>query len=125
MKTIVTDNQELLEVLTEQGISITCNEDMQMVISDEDAKLIPGLVEEYAPAASMDYTIEDMNTYDVVFNDDSNSNSKGFEASLDYCKDYIQTYNGTDESYFADYKGGTVSIMCNETEEEVYSELVK
>lgn len=58
MKTIVTSNQELLEVLEEQGISITCNEDMQMVVSDEDAELIPGVVEQYAPAASMDYVIE-------------------------------------------------------------------
>ncbi len=58
MKTITTSNQELLEVLEEQGISITCNEDMQMVVSDEDAELIPGVVEQYAPAASMDYVIE-------------------------------------------------------------------
>lgn len=58
MKTITTSNQELLEVLEEQGISITCNEDMQMVISDEDAELIPSVVEQYAPAASMDYVIE-------------------------------------------------------------------
>lgn len=58
MKKIVTSNQELLEVLEGQGISITCNEDMEMVISDEDAELIPGIVDEYAPAASMDYVIE-------------------------------------------------------------------
>lgn len=58
MKTITTSNQELLEVLEKQGISITCNEDMQMVISDEDAELIPSVVEQYAPAASMDYVIE-------------------------------------------------------------------
>ena len=58
MKTITTSNQELLEVLEEQGISITCNEDMQMVVSDEDAELIPGVVEQYASAASMDYVIE-------------------------------------------------------------------
>ena len=29
-----------------------------MVISDEDAELILGIVEEYAPAALMDYVIE-------------------------------------------------------------------
>lgn len=45
-------------------------------------------------------------TYNVVFNDDTNSNDKGFEQTLDYCKNYISTYNGTNESYFADYKGG-------------------
>lgn len=63
-------------------------------------------------------------TYNVVFNDDNDSNDKGFEQTLDYCKNYIDTYNGTNESYFADYKGGIVQIVCNETEEVVYEEEV-
>ena len=63
-------------------------------------------------------------TYTVVFNDDNDSNDKGFEQTLDYCKNYIATYNGTNESYFADYKGGIVQIVCNETEEVVYEEEV-
>ena len=68
---------------------------------------------------------DDEYTYDVVFNDDTDSNSKGFNSSFDYCKDYIRMYNGTNESYFEDYKGGTVQIVCNETEEVVYEEDVK
>ena len=64
-------------------------------------------------------------TYDIVFNDDNNSNNKGFKESLDNCKDYIDQYNGTDFSYFSDYKGGTVSIVCNETGETVYEETIK
>lgn len=64
-------------------------------------------------------------TYDVQFDDNESSNSKGWRESYDYCKDYIERYNGTNESYFADYKGGIVSIVCNETGEEVYSEKVK
>lgn len=64
-------------------------------------------------------------TYDIVFNDDDNSNSKGLEESLEYCKKYIQTYNGTSYSYFADYKGGTVSVVCNENGETVYQETIK
>ena len=68
---------------------------------------------------------DDEYTYDVVFNDDTDSNSKGFNSSFDYCKDYICMYNGTNESYFEDYKGGTVQIVCNETEEVVYEEDVK
>ena len=39
--------------------------------------------------------------------------------------DYIKTYNGSSESYFADYKGGTVSIVNNETDEYVYNETIK
>ena len=45
-------------------------------------------------------------TYDVVFNDDCHSNSKGWKETLDY-------------------KGGVVSIVCNETDETVFDEPVK
>jgi hypothetical protein len=64
-------------------------------------------------------------TYDVVFNDDENSNSKGFAVDLDSAIAYIQANNGSNFSFFADYKGGTVSIVCNETGETVYQEDVK
>jgi len=64
-------------------------------------------------------------TYDVRFNDEEDSNSKGFRESLEYCKQYIEMYNGSNHSYFADYKGGTVSIVCNETGETVYEEMVR
>lgn len=64
-------------------------------------------------------------TYDVVFNDDTDSNSKGFKSSIEDCKKYIELNNGSNESYFADYKGGIVSVVCNETGEEVYSEEVR
>lgn len=62
-----------------------------------------------------------MKTYNVHFDDSENSNDKGFEQTIDYCKHYIDTYNGTNESYFADYKkGGFVSIVCNQTGEIVF-----
>lgn len=61
-------------------------------------------------------------TYNIHFNDTENSNDKGLNSSFDYCMNYIQNYNGTDVSYFKDYKGGEVSIVCNETEEVIYSE---
>ena len=64
-------------------------------------------------------------TYDVVFNDDCHSNSKGWKETLDYCIDYIKSNNGTDNYYFADYKGGVVSIVCNETDETVFDKPVK
>lgn len=46
-------------------------------------------------------------TYNVVFNDDLNSDQKGFAYTYDEAFHYINQYNGTNESYFADYKGGT------------------
>jgi len=65
--------------------------------------------------------MENLNqTFDIFFNDDNNSNNKGFAISLEDAKNYIKSNNGTNESYFADYKGGTVSIVCNETEETVF-----
>jgi hypothetical protein len=66
-----------------------------------------------------------MKTYDVYFNDSNDSNNKDFNESFEYCKNYIEAYNGTNESYFGDYKGGIVSIVCNETGEEVYSEDIR
>ena len=66
-----------------------------------------------------------MKTYDVYFSDATDSNNKGFNESFNYCKSYIEDYNGTDEPYFGDYNGGSVSIVCNETGEEVYSEDVR
>lgn len=64
-------------------------------------------------------------TYDIFFHDSENSNNKGFEMSLEDAKAYIRTSNGTNRSYFADYKGGIVQVVCNETgevahEEEIY-----
>lgn len=58
MKKITTNNSELLEVLVSNGIEIICNEKMEMVISDEDADKVQGIVSIYAPAASDDYVIE-------------------------------------------------------------------
>ena len=54
-------------------------------------------------------------TYDIHFNDDSNSNSKGFKETFEYCINYIKEHNGSNDSYFNDYKGGVVSILCIET----------
>lgn len=64
-------------------------------------------------------------TYDVHFNDDEDSNNKGFELTKEQCIDYINTWNGTNESYFEDYKDGVVSVVCNETGETVHEEEIK
>ena len=67
-------------------------------------------------------------TYDVYFNDEYNSNNKGFcgeHSTYESCKTYIEMFNGTNESYFADYKGGIVSIVCNETGETIYEEVIR
>lgn len=66
-----------------------------------------------------------MKTYNVVFNDSENSNDKGLKHSIDFCREYILENNGTNNSYFADYKNGSVDIVCNETSESVYNETVR
>lgn len=65
-----------------------------------------------------------MKTYDIHFNDETDSNSKGFEYSLEECKSYIESNRGTGNSYFEDYKGGTVSIVDNEMGTTVYEEVI-
>lgn len=57
MKTIYTENIELLEVLAANGINIICNDQMEMVISDIDAIRIDEIVAKYAPAAFADYVV--------------------------------------------------------------------
>ena len=57
MKEIITDNAELLEVLTSNGINIICSDDMKMMRTDADAIRIDAIVTEKAPAAFADYVI--------------------------------------------------------------------
>ena len=64
-------------------------------------------------------------TYDVVFQDDIASNCKGWHETFEYCKNYIERNNGSNKIYYADYKGGTVRIYCNETDDEVYTRQCK
>lgn len=60
------------------------------------------------------------NTYDIVFNSEESSNNKGFEITEKKAREWIkQKHQG---SYFEDYKGGTVSIICNQTQEVIYQE---
>lgn len=58
MKTIYTDNEALLDLLEEKGVRIYCNENMEMILTDDDAERVPAIVAEFAPAAINDYTIE-------------------------------------------------------------------
>ena len=60
MKKIITNNPTLLDILSENGIILICNTNMDIVISDEDAKKLDGIVKECALAASFDYTIEEV-----------------------------------------------------------------
>lgn len=60
MKTLYCNNRELLDILENNGINMICNENMQIEISDEDAEKIDSIVNEFAPAASGDYAIEDI-----------------------------------------------------------------
>jgi hypothetical protein len=63
--------------------------------------------------------------FDVFFDDNDDSNNKGFKSSLEECQSYINSNNGTNESYFKNYKGGTVSIVNIETGERVFETEIK
>jgi len=64
-------------------------------------------------------------TYDIVFDDCANSSNKGFKETLKFCKTYVKIGDERASSYFHIYKGGTVSIICNETGETVFSKTLK
>jgi hypothetical protein len=66
-----------------------------------------------------------MKTYDVHFDDNDNSNSEGFEMTFQDAVSYITRHNGTNHSYFADYKGGIISVVCNQNEKTVYQQKIK
>lgn len=53
------DNDKLLDILTDNGINLQCDENMNIVISDEDARKVEDIVEKDAPAAEFDYTLEE------------------------------------------------------------------
>lgn len=89
---------------------------------DESCGYMDVILDENTPAKNLGFYLMD---FDVHFNDSENSNNKGFELSLDEAKAYIEQYNGTNESYFKDYKGGIVSIVNIETGETVYEEEIK
>lgn len=65
-----------------------------------------------------------MRMFDIFFNDDENSNNLGFSWTFVQCREFIKMYNGTNYSYFGDYKNGTVSIVDNITGENVYNEII-
>lgn len=58
-------------------------------------------------------------TYDVIFNDDSNSNSVGIHGSIDDCMSWIDSHDGDLSTYFGDYSGGSVSIVSDNTSEVI------
>lgn len=85
MNHIITDNKELIEVLIEKGITLVCDDQMRMTLSDEDAERLPAIVEEFAPAASDDYIVETI-TYIVKWGETESLNpalkSQGLEREM-------------------------------------------
>lgn len=109
---------DLATIIEENEIDITCVEDTICKLEDNDYDLLKKLaLEAFEGGDILDVT------FDVAFNDDTSSDSKGLiNATYEECLNYIKHYNGTDESYFKDYKGGSVSIVRNETGDTLYTE---
>jgi len=66
------------------------------------------------------------NTFDIKFTHDLiiKSEKVGLKKTFEYCLKYIQLYNGSNETNFANYKNGTVCIIDSQTENIVYSEMI-
>lgn len=60
MKKYYSENNQLNEILVNNGIDLICNERMEVIISNEDAERIKEIVKDMAPAAIDDYSIEDI-----------------------------------------------------------------
>ena len=60
--------------------------------------------------------------YDVIFNDDIASNCKHINSTYECCMQWIEANRHDNTTYFADYKGGTVSIVEVNTGNYVYTE---
>lgn len=60
MKKLETNNNDLLEIIEENGIKTVCGDRMDILISDADAERIAIIVAEKASAAPMDYSIEEI-----------------------------------------------------------------
>lgn len=58
MRKFHSDNEVLMQTLIDKGINLTCNENMEIIISDEDAERIDNMVPTLCPAAMGDYSIE-------------------------------------------------------------------
>ena len=96
--------------------------DEQIIISDFSALKIKRIKEFRREV----FSIKPL-SYDLYFDADNEFDRDYLYWSKSYkeCKDYIDSYNGTNESYFADYKGGTVSIYCNELAKTVFKTEIK
>ncbi len=101
--------------------------DMDEVLSfpsEKEAEKRAKELKKYAQSKGDDQTsfsvVELEMTYDVEFNDENDTNSKGFELSRKECEDWIRS--NRDDEYFRMYAGGTVSIRCNQTEDVVMEE---
>jgi hypothetical protein len=61
-------------------------------------------------------------TFDIHFYDFYKSDCKSEEMTKNEAIQYIKDNNGSRESYWSDYVGGIVSVVCKETGETVHQE---
>ena len=85
---------------------------------DFDSSMSDAQQEEWSEFVS---SLEEL-SYDIQFNDETDSNNKGFSISMSEAKNWIEANKSDETTYFGDYKGGTVSIICNETGSVIFEE---
>lgn len=71
------------------------------------------------------FTKAQKSSCDVLFDNEFHSNSKGFSISAKECISYIKMYNGTNEPYFKDYKGGLVQVISRFDGTIIYTQTVR
>ncbi len=64
-------------------------------------------------------------TFDILFNDENNSNSKGFSLTAEQAIEKANQMLISNESYVSDYTDGTISVVCNETGATIWEKDIK
>lgn len=93
------------------------NEKIEYLVYSQPYRVFKVKLYETHIAAFNEYT-----EYDVVFNDDTASNCKHINSTYECCMQWIEANRHDNTTYFADYKGGTVSIVEVNTGNYVYTE---
>lgn len=115
-----TQAEELKKAIEDNGMTMLRGEARTEALAkldlEEDSERIV-----YQAGSYIFSLMDDEYTYDVCFDTDTMSDRVGAKFSLKEAEDYISMNNGWSQAhgYWEDYKEGTVSVYCNETEETV------
>lgn len=115
---------ELSRIIVVKQLAIDCLDTCFGQMGLLDARLLEQAKNVPSSEAPEEKEPEQEDVYDVVFNDDTDSNSKHINGTYEQCLSWIENNRHDNRSYFADYKGGTVQIVNLTKGELAYEEFI-